>query len=309
MMKFQQLSAFKAVYELGTMTAAAEHIHITQPAISRLISSLEHQLGFQLFQRIKGRLLPTDQGKAFYFEVARAFSALDTLEDSARDIRAHHHGSLHITAFPMLSNSFLPRILGQFLGTDSSLKASLTSYRSEEVLRRTEIQSCDVGFALIEAFRPSPSVITQVVKGDCVCIIPSDSPLAGKSYLVPEDLADIPFIRYESEDSTQQELDQLLRGYGVRSNDVLEVSFANVAAMLVGEGIGAAVVDPFTALNAKQCGLNILIKAFQPKVSFQFHVLYPALRPISNVTEGFVRFFFARAEETGVKLEIEKGPD
>lgn len=85
MIKFQQLNAFKAVYELGTMMAASAHIHVTQPAISRLVASLEHQLGFALFQRIRGRLVPTDKGRAFYQEVGKAFLALEHLEHSARD--------------------------------------------------------------------------------------------------------------------------------------------------------------------------------------------------------------------------------
>lgn len=306
MIKFQQLSAFKAVYELGTMTAAAEHIHITQPAISRLIGSLEHQLGFPVFQRIKGRLLPTDQGKAFYFEVSKAFSALDSLQDSARDIRANLHGSLHINAFPMLSNSFLPAVLGRFLNTSTKLKASFTSYRSEEVLRRTEVQSCDVGFALIDPQKAITSVITQEVRGQCVCIVPRTSKLADKSCLSLEDLADIPFIRYENEDANQQELDRLLRNHGVHSEDILEVSFANVAAMLVGEGVGSAVVDPFTALSAKQSGLDILVKPLQPAVPFHFQILYPALRPVSMVTKSFIEFFFAQALEAGISLDIDR---
>lgn len=306
MIKFQQLSAFKAVYELGTMTAAAEHIHMTQPAVSRLIASLEHQLGFAVFQRIKGRLLPTDQGKAFYFEVAKAFSALETLQDSARDIRANLHGSLHINAFPMLSNSFLPGVLGRFLNTSNKLKASFTSYRSEEVLRRTEVQSCDVGFALIDPQKTIASVTTQEVRGQCVGIVPRKSKLAEKPWLSFEDLANTPFIRYENEDVSQQELDQLLHNQGVYSEDILEVSFANVAAMLVGEGVGCAIVDPFTALNAQQSGLDILVKPLQPAVPFQFHILYPALRPVSKVTKSFIEFFLSQAEEAGITLEIDE---
>ena len=306
MIKFQQLSAFKAVYELGTMTAAAEHIHMTQPAVSRLIASLEHQLGFPVFQRIKGRLLPTDQGKAFYFEVAKAFSALDTLQDSARDIRANLHGSLHINAFPMLSNSFLPAVLGRFLNTSTKLKASFTSYRSEEVLRRTEVQSCDVGFALIDPHTTNTSVITQEVRGQCVGIVPRASHLVNKSYLSLGDLVDNSFIRYENEDASQQELDQLLRDHGIHGEDILEVSFANVAAMLVGEGVGCAVVDPFTALNATQSGLDILVKPLESAVPFQFQILYPALRPVSKVTKSFVEFFFAQAKDAGITLDIDK---
>jgi DNA-binding transcriptional LysR family regulator len=302
MIKFHQLNAFKAVYELGTMTAASKHIHITQPAISRLISSLEHQLGFELFQRIKGRLLPTDQGKAFYFEVSKAFIALDTLEDSARDIRSSHHGNLHISAFPVLSNSFLPSVLGRFLRQENTVKASLSSYRSEEVLRRTEIQSCDIGFALTDNFINSPSVTAQVIEGNCVCILPMNSPLKDKKQLTPEDIVLHPFIRYESSDHEQNTLDRIMRSHSVRTNDVLEVSFANVAAMLVSEGIGMAVVDPFTALHASNSGLNILIKEFNPAIPFKFHVLFPALRPISGITKSFVQFFLQCSKEAGIEL-------
>ena len=305
MMKFQQLSAFKAVYELGTMTAAAELIHITQPAISRLIASLEQQLGFALFQRIKGRLLPTDQGRAFYVEVAKAFLAMDGLHDSAQDIRSQHYGSFDLCALPMLSNSFVPGILGQFLAQYDDLKASFSSYRSREVIRRTEIQSCDLGFALVDTQpAPSTSVIKQSVVGANVCIVPAASALAAKPFLVPQDLADIDFIRYESEDSTQRELDQLLRQQGISCHDILTVSFANVAAMLVAEGVGVAMVDPFTALAAKRNGLQIQIVPFAPHVRFQFHLLFPALRPVSPVTEAFVEYFFNQAKAAGIALQV-----
>jgi len=303
-MKFQQLNAFKAVYELGTMTAAAEHIHVTQPAISRLISSLEHQLGFKLFQRIKGKLLPSDQGVAFFVELSKAFSAIESLEDSARDIRAHHYGSLHISAFPLLSNSFLPQIFGQFIQQSSKLKASLMSYRSEEVLRRCEIQSCDVGFSQNKS--ASLSVNAMAVTGDCVCIVPASSVLATKEQLSPADLADFPFIRYEREDPTMQDLDEVFRQAGIVRNDILEVSFANVATTLVAKGLAAAIVDPFSALQAKESGSDLVVVPFYPRISYQFYILCPALRPTSVITTDFIEYFLAQAAKAGIALDFNR---
>ena len=134
--------------------------------------------------------------------------------------------------------------------------------------------------------------------------MPAASALAANPYLVPQDLADIDFIRYESEDSTQCELDQLLRQQGVNINDNLTVSFANVAAMLVAEGVGVAMVDPFTALVAKRNGLQIQIVPFAPSVSFRFHLLFPALRTVSSVTESFVEYFFGQAQAAGIALQV-----
>ncbi len=300
MLKFQQLNAFKAVYELGTMTAAAENIHVTQPAISRLIANLEHRLGFELFQRIKGKLIPSDQGIAFYVQLNKAFSALETLEDSARDIKVQHYGHMHINAFPMLSNSFLPSVFADYIQKGPKLQASLMSYRSEEVLRRTETQACDVGFSQINA--NNPNITSLVFSGECVCIVPKDSKLAAKVVIMPQDLVGFPFISYESEDATQQELDEVFRRAGVIRNDILQVSFANVATMLVNKGLGAAIVDPFTGLQAQQKEDNIVIIPFVPTINYEFYILYPALRPISTYTKEFVEFFLGQAAAAGIVL-------
>lgn len=299
-MKFQQLHAFKAVYELGTVTAAADSLHLTQPAASKLIAALEHRVGFQLFERIKGRLVPTAQGKAFYVEVSKAFNALDTLEESARDIRSHDWGSLHIAAFPLLANSYLPKLLGQCIKNAPELKGSLKAYRSEEVLRRTEIQSCDVGFAAVE--KVSSGVNHIKVKCECLCILPEQSPLRDKPYIEPKDLHTEPFIRSET-DSTQQLVDIAFLKANVKRNDILEVSFASSTAALVSEGVGVAIVDPFTASQARKMNNGVCIKPFKPMIPFEFCILLPALRPVSHSVKQFINAFFTMANQEGIVLQ------
>ncbi|MDT0500344.1 MULTISPECIES: LysR substrate-binding domain-containing protein [unclassified Halomonas] len=300
-MKFQQLNAFKAVYELGSVTAAGERLHLTQPAVSKLITALERRVDFKLFERIKGRLVPTDQGKAFYLEVVKAFTAMDSLAESARDIRTHHWGSLHVDTFPLLAHNYLPRLLGKFLKQAPELNGTLKAYRSEEVLRRTEIQSCDVGFAAVD--NPNcPGVHSTEVRCSCVAILPPGSPLAEKAVLTPEDFVSQPFIRSEM-DVTQRRVNQVFSDARVVRRDVLEVSFASSTAALVAEGIGAAIIDPFTAHHAKETNPDIMIKSFVPNIPFHFHILFPALRPVPPSVEHFVESFFAMAREDGISLQ------
>lgn len=300
-MKFQQLHAFKAVYELGSVTAAGERLHLTQPAVSKLIAALERRVDFKLFERIKGRLVPTDQGKAFYLEVVKAFTALDTLAESAKDIRTHHWGSLHVATFPLLAHNYLPRLLGKFLKQAPELNGTLKAYRSEEVLRRTEIQSCDVGFAAIDD--PNrPGIYSTKVRCSCVAILPPESPLAERASLTPDDLAAQPFIRSEM-DITQRRVNQVFADAQIVRRDVLEVSFASSTAALVAEGVGAAIIDPFTAHHAKETNPDILIKSFTPNIPFHFHILFPALRPVPPSVEHFVESFFSMAREDGISLQ------
>jgi len=302
-MKFQQLNAFKAVYELGTVTAAAESLYLTQPAVSKLVTALEHQIGFKLFERIKGRLIPTEQGKAFYVAVAKAFTALDSLAESARDIRDNHLGSLHIAAFPLLSHAYLPKLLGQYLKQEPELQGSLKSYRSEEIYRRMEIQSFDVAFA--DANHESPGVHSVKVACDCVCILPPESALSQQVSLTASDLVNEPFIRGEVDD-IQLRIDEVFRLANIKRKDVLEVSFASSTASLVAEGIGAAIVDPFTAHQARRINPEVQVKPFNPDIAFEFTILFPALRPVSQAAKLFVTSFFEMTEQQGIVLDYDK---
>jgi len=298
-MQFQQLNAFKAVYELGTVTAAADYIHITQPAVSRLIASLERNIGFKLFQRVKGRLLSTEKGKAFYIEVSKAYSALESLSESAEDIKNSSFGSLYIAAFPMLSSNFLPKLMGKFLSNNKNLHSSLKTYRSEEVLRRTALQSCDIGFALL------PEITTGVtsikVECNCVCILPQDSPLAELAIITPSDLAGHAMISCEK-DHTQRQVDNAFHKAKVKRHEVAEVSLAIAIASLVSEGVGAAIVDPFSAKYSAGNGTGIVIKEFAPSIPFRFFILLPALRAKSEIIDQFIELFFQEAKDSGIKL-------
>lgn len=83
-MELQQLKYFKAVAELGNLTAAAEALFVTAPAISTSISRLEDELGVQLFERTKGRLTLNAYGQFFLRHINQA---LDTLDYAAIELR------------------------------------------------------------------------------------------------------------------------------------------------------------------------------------------------------------------------------
>src|SRR3546814_9943279 len=113
-MNFKQVEAFRAVMLSGSMTAAAESLHTSQPNISRLVAQLERSAGFKLFERVAGRLLPTAEGAALFADVERAFIGLHSLERSAQNIRLAGTGRLRIAAVPLLSLNVLPRVVRRF---------------------------------------------------------------------------------------------------------------------------------------------------------------------------------------------------
>ncbi len=90
----RQIEAFRTVTRVGTVTGAADHLNISPPAVSRLITHLESDLGRALFTRRKGRLHLTPEGAAFLREVDRHFMGLDALTEAADRIAEHGPESL-----------------------------------------------------------------------------------------------------------------------------------------------------------------------------------------------------------------------
>ncbi|MBL4830317.1 MAG: LysR family transcriptional regulator [Aliivibrio sp.] len=299
-MKLSQLNAFRAIVECKTVTAAAQRLNLSQPAVSRLLASLEDQLAFSLFIRKTNRLELNDEGKAFYLEVAKVFEAMSGLDSAADSIRTQHFGSLNIAVMPLLSNAFLPRILAYFLKQSNEIKVEFKTYRSEEVLRRVQSQTIDIGFSFID--EQVAGVKAQRVISECVCIFPSDSILSEKVAIDISDLANHNLIRHEK-DSTQRNLDALFNRYGIQAKEMIEVSLSSTAAALVREGVGIAITDPFTAQIASEHP-NVEMRPLAFNLPFEFDITYPALKPIHRHAEKFIEQFLLMADEMNITLSI-----
>ncbi len=299
-MKLSQLNAFRAIVECQTVTAAAEQLHLSQPAVSRLLSGLEDQLGFKLFNRKKNSMSLSDEGQAFYLEVAKVFDAISGLTCSADSIRTGHFGSLNIAAMPLLSNAFLPRIVAQLLQQAPQLKVSFKTYRSEEVIRRIQSQAMDIGFAFVN--EPLAGVLAQRIECQCVCLLPSQSDLAKKEVVDIADIANQRLIRHEK-DIIQVHLDSLFNRYGLKTIEQIEVSFASTAAALVREGVGLTITDPFTAHMAIEHP-DVTMRPLAFNLTFEFDILYPALRPIHRYSAQFIEQFIRLADAMGIQLNV-----
>ena len=75
----RQIEAFRAVVETGSVSQAADRLALSQPAVSKSVAAFEGQIGFPVFERRRGRLIPTAEALLLYDEVARVLSGIDTI--------------------------------------------------------------------------------------------------------------------------------------------------------------------------------------------------------------------------------------
>src|ERR1044071_5576558 len=108
------LRAFIAVAELASFRAAAETIHLSQPALSRRIDKLEDALGVRLFDRDTRNVELTAVGRDFARKARALLAELDAMLLGIRDVAAHRWGQVTIACVPSAVHYFLPRILRQY---------------------------------------------------------------------------------------------------------------------------------------------------------------------------------------------------
>jgi len=283
----RQLQAFQHTMDSGSVTAAANRMRIAQPGVTRLLKQLEHDLGFALFARIKGRLVPTPEARLFYREQQRLWQGLEHLRDSARRIRQRELGGLGITAMPLLGLTFVPDVIAEMAKDHPDQRLRLSTYRSEQVVEDVVTQRSEIGFSLLggqdERLSASPFAL------DSVCLLPPDHPLARQRLISLEDLDGQALIHYEPGDPSRQTLEHALATRGVTPRSRLEVSLALQATRLVGQGAGIAIVD---ALNARTMGgANSVVRPLREPLTETFYLLTPRDQPLSRLAEEFIQRF------------------
>jgi len=115
----RRVEAFHAVMLSGSITSAAEKLGISQPAVSRLISDFEHEIGMKLFSRAGGNLSPTEDARSLLDDVEFFFRGLDGVYQAAQDIKAMRKGVLRLGVMPNLALDVVPDIVSSFFGLKS----------------------------------------------------------------------------------------------------------------------------------------------------------------------------------------------
>lgn len=147
-MKLRHLEIFHAVMIYGSLSRAAESMNISQPAASKTLKSAEQRLGFKLFQRVRGKLLPTAEALALFDKAQDIFQDLDNLrllaDNLARDTRA----KIILGCLPSLGLSLVPEIVTDFYQRNSNFVMTLTTDHTETLIKKLDIREIDLALTL-----------------------------------------------------------------------------------------------------------------------------------------------------------------
>jgi len=270
-LNFRQLETFRAVMISGSASRASELLGITQPAVSRSIAELEESVGFALFDRVRGRLVPTPEGQLFFKDVAASFSGMDRLRSTAARIRDFGSGSLRVASLAALGSTLVPRAIRAFRKNQPNVAIMLQIQLSSSVRELVANQHFDIGLAADEV--DLSGVEHRVFQSSrAVCAIPPKHRLARKDVIRPEDLDGEPFIALSPEDRARARFTAALEAVGSKPQIVVETPFSATVCALALEGVGLGLVSPPSTDGFAERGL--IFRKLEPAIYFNTYLLF-----------------------------------
>ena len=300
MVNVRHLAVFRAVAKTGSVSGAARVLHISQPAVTKTLHLLEEELGLQLFQRIKGRLLITPEAQALLPQVERLFGQVDAVHQYTQEIRSGHVGSLTVASVATLSSTIVATTISRFSAGHPKVLFDLRAQSTRQVIESVRNNQADVGVIDVSE-GGSDMDVTELCRADLGCVMRHDHPLASLRLISPADLAGETIITFAEDTQMGWAVRDALRKKKSSSVILFTVNQTFSAYALAQSGSGVALVDPFPLLLGVFPELKV--RPFRPSIHSRPHALIGNSRPASMIAREFVKELREVANEFALRSE------
>ena len=194
-MRTRQLEVFHAVYTHGSITGAAQYLHVSQPSVSKVLGHTENQLGFLLFQRVKRRLLPTAEAHILFKYADKIYNDLQNFNEITKNLLNNAPGLIRLASTPSIGIDLMPSLVADFCKKYSEVKIETHTLHLDQIEMKIKEMSIDIGLAYdIDSSDYFESV--TIFKGNFVLLAPPHILFKSPSVSC-DDLKGLPFIKIE----------------------------------------------------------------------------------------------------------------
>lgn len=278
------LTTLAEVIRTSSATEAGRNLGMTQPAVSRIIAQVEASIGFELFYRDRGRLVPTKDGLLLAAEVDLALAGLRRVDSLVRDIAASSVGELRVVAPPSFAEGLLPEIVASFLAKFPGVRFNLDSRTAETTKAMIATRVADCGFMKMP-IDDTDLLCEPLVSNGSVCVLLETHPLAANRIITPQLLHNVPLILLGSGRQWRAQVDQAFASCGLRPTVGIETHTHGSACALASRNVGIAIVNELLARSYLRSPL--VARRFEPDIRHDYAFVTSALPGASRLTAAF----------------------
>jgi DNA-binding transcriptional LysR family regulator len=295
-MNLRQIEVFRAVMSTGSISGASRLLHVSQPAVSRLLSYTESRLGFALFERIKGRLYPTPEARQLIREVENVYLGVQRVGELAHDLAERRHGVLHLVSSPSIGQTLIPQVIARFRQSHPEVRVSFQFLSFAHLKERLLNRQADLGVVILPMDHPNLQV-TPIARGSMVCICPYNHPLARRSLLTLADLRPFPLISYGLDTPLGARIGAMYAAAQEPLKAAIEVGSPQNACALVELGAGVAIVDEFSVRS--WASNQFVVRPLAGAPALVANLVHPCYEPLSQPAQAFVALLKAQLAQQG----------
>lgn len=298
-----QLRAFEATARLGSLTRAAQELHMAQATASVQIKKLSETVGLPLFEQVSKRIHLTEAGQRVHAGCSEVFRALSDMEQALAELRGLATGSIRLAAPPTVSY-FARRLLDVFVQRNPGIQASLQVHDRPTLLERLAGNQDDL-YMFVEPPEEREVVAQAVVPNPLVVLATRDHPLAGEEGISFASLASEPFLMREPGSGIRLIILRLFARHGLTPTIRMELGSDEAIREAILAGLGISILPRYTPGLPPLLTRLVCLDVEGFPLDSHWHIVYPVGKRVSVAARAFMDF--ARAEARSLFRDCLRG--
>lgn len=281
-----QLAVFDAVARLGSVTRAAEALHLAQPTVSTQIRKLADTLELQLFEQVGRKIHLTAAGEVLYEGCRELFATFGRIEDNLASLRGLKAGRLRL-ACSTTGKYFAPRLLARFVERHPGIEVSLQIHNRQGLIERLARNEDDL-YIFSNPPDDQELVSQPILDNPMVVFARADHPLAQRRDIAFAEIADEPFLMREAGSGTRLVAWEAFDRHGLAPRVRMELSANEAVRQAILAGLGISILSRYTlGLDTEHPNLAVLDVSGFP-MARRWQLVYPVGKQISPVVRAFM---------------------
>lgn len=284
----QQMRLFAAVARHGSITRAAQEVHLTQPSVSMQVRRMEEKLGLPLTEQIGKRMHLTAAGRTVYEACTDILSRLDQLETEINDLQGEIAGPLDVCVVSS-AKYFMPQLLGSFTRRYPGVIPRLQITNRETLLGRLARNEDDL---YITGQVPEEYDVESDLFLENVIVVTAhpSNPLASAQRISLKRLARESFIRREPGSGTRKAVQRLFEDNGVKLPPHMELDDSEAIKQAVISGLGVAFLSLHSLRLELAAGELITLDVENFPLRRRWYAVHRRGKHLSNASRAFLDY-------------------
>lgn len=265
--------------QVGTISGAAQVLHISQPAVTKVLQHCELQLGMPLFERVRGKLYPKPEAHLLFAETEKLNRDLQGIRRLAASLKGRAVETIRLVSTPTIAVSVLPQAMRAWRRSFADTRCELATHHTSEIVNTLRLGEADLGLSLQDPRHPG--ILADPIAQGVMTVIAPPGRWAAAQTSEPLTAAGLEgeLIGYADSDPLGELVVAACEAQGMQPHFHTVVQTYQIARSLVEAGGGMAVVDPFTAASGRG---RLQSRPWAPAIPIQLYLLTPAHAPLSH---------------------------